>query len=163
MNNRENTLSFLDKLNIKYKIMEHKVCLTMKDLENEGVTQLGNVYKNFFLRNAKGNKHFVVSMPENKTVNIQDIAKKIESTRLSFGSDDRLLKHLKIEKGQVGPLSVINNDEKTVEFIFDNDIKNEVCLGIHPNDNTATVFMSFEELKKVFDELKVDMKFIQID
>ena len=102
-------------------------------------------------------------MPENKTVNIQDIAKKIESTRLSFGSDDRLLKHLKIEKGQVGPLSVINNDEKTVEFIFDNDIKNEVCLGIHPNDNTATVFMSFEELKKVFDELKVDMKFIQID
>ena len=93
MNNRENTLSFLDKLNIKYKIMEHKVCLTMKDLENEGVTQLGNVYKNFFLRNAKGNKHFVVSMPENKTVNIQDIAKKIESTRLSFGSDDRLLKH----------------------------------------------------------------------
>lgn len=162
MENKEKTLAFLDELNIKYEKVEHKICYTMEDLENEGVTKFGNVYKNFFLRNAKGNKHFVVSMPENKTTNIQDIAKQIGSTRLSFGSDDRLKTHLKIEKGQVGPLSVINNEEKTVDFIFDKDVKNETKLGIHPNDNTMTIFLSYEDLVKVFKKLGVEMQFVEV-
>lgn len=162
MGNREKTLAFLEELGIKYEKVEHKVCYTMEDLDNEGVTKFGNVYKNFFLRNAKGNKHFVVSMPEHKKTNIQDIAKQIGSTRLSFGSDDRLQTHLKIEKGQVGPLSAINNEEKSVDFIFDKDVKYEEKLGIHPNDNTMTIFISYADLVKVFEKLGVEMQFVEI-
>lgn len=162
MTNKEKTLKFLDDIGIKYDKIEHNICYTMKDLEEEGVTKHGNIYKNFFLRNAKGNKHYVISMNEFKNINIQDIAKKIGSTRLSFASDERLKEHLKIEKGQVGPLSVINNPEKTVEFFFDSDIINEKKLGIHPNDNSATIFLEFDELKKVFVNLNIEFNLIEI-
>ena len=149
MNNREKTLKFLADMGIEYRIIEHEVCHTIEDMESAGITDHGNVYKNFFVRDAKGNRHFVITIPKDKNVDIQKIAKQIGSTRLSFGSEDCLMKHLQIVPGQVGPLAAINNPENTVEFIFDKDIKNEKQLGIHPNDNTATIFLDFADVLKV--------------
>ncbi len=149
MNNREKTLKFLDDMGIQYKLVEHEVCHTIEDMEVAGITEHGNVYKNFFVRDAKGNRHFVITIPKDKNVDVQAIAKQIGSTRLSFGSEDRLMKHLQIVPGQVGPLAAINNPDNTVEFIFDKDIKSEKLLGIHPNDNTATLFIDFNDVLKV--------------
>lgn len=149
MENKEKTLKYLDSMGITYKMVEHPVCHTIEDMEKEGITAHGEVYKNFFVRDAKGTRHFVITVPKDKTVDVQAIAKQIGSTRLSFGSEDRLMKHLKIVPGQVGPLAAINNPDNTVEFIFDKDIKKEKNLGIHPNDNTATIFLSFEDVLKV--------------
>ncbi len=149
MNHKEKTLQALDALNIRYELLEHEVCLTVEDMEKAGITNHGNVYKNFFVRDAKGTRHFVISMPKDKTADIQAIAKQIGSTRLSFGSEDRLMKHLRLVPGQVGPLAALNNPEHTVEFIFDKDAKSETKMGVHPNDNTCTVFLSFEDILKV--------------
>lgn len=149
MNNKEKTLKFLDDMGIQYKMVEHEVCHTIEDMEEAGITAHGNVYKNFFVRDAKGKRHFVISVPKDKEVDIQGIAKQIGSTRLSFGSEDRLMKHLELVPGQVGPLAAINNPSNSVEFIFDKDIKNEKELGIHPNDNTATIFLDFADVLKV--------------
>lgn len=162
MTNKEKTLKVLNDLGISYQLIEHNICKTMQDLVDEGVTSHGKVYKNLFLRNAKGNQHFVLSLDVDKEINIQDVAKMIGSTRLSFGSDERLDKHLKLVQGQVGPLSVINNEENTVMYIIDSDIKNEDVVGFHPNDNAATVFISFESLKKVFDYLGREITTIKL-
>ena len=135
MDNKELTLKTLQDMGLKYEIIEHEIVHTIEDMEAAGITQKCDVCKNFFLRDAKGKRHFVVTLPKDKQINIQDIAKQIGSTRLSFGSDERLSTHLKLVAGQVGPLSVINNPEKT--------------LGIHPNDNSATLVMDFDEILKV--------------
>ena len=44
---------------------------------------------------------------------------------------------------------MINNPEKTVEYVFDKDLKDAKNLGIHPNDNSATLIMDFDEILKV--------------
>ncbi|MDO5096798.1 MAG: prolyl-tRNA synthetase associated domain-containing protein [Peptostreptococcaceae bacterium] len=164
MENREKTLKFLDSMGISYKMVEHPVCHTIEDMEEAGITAHGNVYKNFFVRDAKGKRHFVITVPKDKSVDVQAIAKQIGSTRLSFGSEDRLMKHLQIVPGQVGPLAAINNPDNTVEFIFDKDIKNEKNLGIHPNDNTATLFLSFDDVLKVLKKTghDFDIQYISI-
>lgn len=149
MENKEKTLKFLKDMAISYDIVEHEVCHTIQDMEEAGITQHGNVYKNFFLRDAKGKRHFVVSIPKDKDVDVQSIAKQIGSTRLSFGSEDRLLKHLNLLPGQVGPLAAINDPVNAVEFIFDRDVKGEERLGVHPNDNRATIFLKFEDVLKI--------------
>lgn len=164
MNNKEKTLKFLDDMGIPYKLIEHDVCVTVQDMEDAGITNHGNVYKNFFVRDAKGKRHFVISVPKDKEVDVQGIAKQIGSTRLSFGSEDRLMKHLSLVPGQVGPLAAINDPAHAVEFIFDQDIKNETNLGIHPSDNTATIFMSFADLLKVLKKTghDFDIQYVKI-
>ena len=69
MNNREKTLKFLADMGIEYRIIEHEVCHTIEDMESAGITDHGNVYKNFFVRDAKGNRHFVITIPKDKNVN----------------------------------------------------------------------------------------------
>lgn len=149
MENKEMTLKALDEIGAKYEIIEHDVVHTIEDMEAAGITDKCDVCKNFFLRDAKGKRHFVVTLPKDKQINIQDIAKQIGSTRLSFGSDERLATHLKLVTGQVGPLSAINNPEKTVEFVFDKELQGSKNLGVHPNDNSATLVIDFEDILKV--------------
>ena len=74
------------------------------------------------------------------------------------------MKHLSLVPGQVGPLAAINDPSHAVEFIFDQDIKNETNLGIHPSDNTATIFMSFADLLKVLKKTghDFDIQYVKI-
>lgn len=164
MENKEKTLKFLDDMGITYDIIEHPVCHTIEDMEVAGITKHGNVYKNFFVRDAKGKRHFVISVPKDKEVDIQAIAKQIGSTRLSFGSEERLATQLSLVPGQVGPLAAINNPSNSVEFIFDQDVKNEERLGVHPNDNTATVFLRFADVLKVLKKTghDFDIQYVKI-
>lgn len=149
MENKELTIKTIEEMGIKFEIIEHDLVHTIAEMEERGITDKCDVCKNFFLRDAKGKRHFVVTLPKDKEIHVQDIAKEIGSTRLSFGSEERLATHLKLVPGQVGPLSAILNPENTVEFVFDKSLIGKSNLGVHPNENTATLIMSFEDIKKV--------------
>lgn len=149
MDNKNFTIKELNDLGVNYTIIEHELVHTIAEMEEMGITEKCNVCKNFFLRDAKGKRHFVVTLPKDKEIHVQDIAKEIGSTRLSFGSKERLETHLKLIPGQVGPLSALLNPQNTVEYVFDKALIGQNDLGIHPNENTATLIMSFEDIKKV--------------
>lgn len=71
---------------------------------------------------------------------------------MSFVSEERLFEYLHLQKGEVTPLGIINDAAALVEVILDNDLVGRNKLGFHPNDNTATVWISFDALKKVIEK-----------
>jgi len=145
-------LDLLDSKNIKYEIVEHEEVHTIEDMEKLGLLEKGYVCKNLFLRNAKGNMHFVVSCHHSKPLKLDEVAEAIGSTKLSFGSDERLDKYLKLANGYVSPFGVINDESQSVIFVFDKEMKNIDNLGFHPNTNKATVFISYKDIKKIIEE-----------
>lgn len=155
-------LTLLDEKNIKYELVEHEEVHTIEDMKELGLLDKGYVCKNLFLRNANGKMHFVLSCHHEKEVNVQEIAKKIGSTRLSFGSEERLDKYLKLKNGYVSPFGVINDESKSVIFIFDKEIQNEQKVGFHPNTNKATIYLSFKDVKKIIEEHGNDVVFIKL-
>lgn len=155
-------LEILNSKNIKYELIEHEEVHTIEDMKKLGLLDKGYVCKNLFLRNANGKMHFVLSCHNSKEVQVQDIAKKIGSTRLSFGSAERLDKYLKLENGYVSPFGVINDDSKSVIFIFDKEIQNEKKVGFHPNTNKATIYLEFKDVKKIIEEHGNDVIFIKL-
>ena len=155
-------LALLDEKNIKYELVEHEEVHTIEDMKELGLLDKGYVCKNLFLRNANGKMHFVLSCHHEKEVNVQEIAKKIGSTRLSFGSEERLEKYLKLKNGYVSPFGVINDESKSVIFIFDKEIQNEQKVGFHPNTNKATIYLSFKDVKKIIEEHGNDVVFIKL-
>ncbi len=155
-------LELLDSKNIKYELIEHEEVHTIEDMEKLGLLDKGYVCKNLFLRNANGKMHFVLSCHHNKDVQVQEVAKKLGTTRLSFGSAERLEKYLKLQNGYVSPFGVINDESKSVIFVFDREIQDNENVGFHPNTNKATVFLAFKEVKKIIEDHGNDVVFIRL-
>ena len=158
----KDVLELLDNKGIKYELVEHDEVHTIEDMEKIGLLDKGYVCKNLFLRNANGKMHFVLSCHHSKEVQVQEVAKKIGSTRLSFGSAERLEKYLKLENGYVSPFGVINDESKSVIFIFDKEIQDEKRVGFHPNTNTATIYLAFKDVKKIIEDHGNDVVFIRL-
>lgn len=160
---REKVLNKLNELNISYKEIEHIPVYTIEDMDNLGnIFENAKICKNLFVRDQKGKRHFLVVLPEEKRAPLSDIAEKIGSTKLSFASEERLMKYLKLEPGSVTPLSVINDEANEVEVIFDEDLKKEELLGVHPCVNTSTILLTPNELEKYIESNNNKLKYIKI-
>lgn len=74
---------------------------------------------------------------------------------------ERLAKHLGVSKGSVTPLAVLNDAGRAVEVLFDPDLRSAGRVGVHPNDNTATLLMRFDDLLRVVREHGNTVGFLQ--
>lgn len=160
---KEKVLEKLKELNISYEEVEHVPVYTIEDMD-----ALGNIFKdakickNLFLRDQKGKNHFLVVLPEEKRAPLAEISEKIGTTKLSFASEERLMKYLKLIPGAVTPLSVINDETNSVKVVIDNDLKNENLLGVHPCINTSTILMNPTDLEKYIKSVNNEIKYIDI-
>ncbi len=164
MTAEEKVLNALDELKIEYKIIHHEPVHTIEDMDALGIFTDGEVCKNLFLRNANGKTHYVVSMMKNKHPDIQnDIRGQLGCSRLSFGSDERLMKHLGLLPGAVSPFGIINDDDADVNVVLDSDLKTyDGLIGFHPNDNSAFLWLKFSDLMKFIKSRGNDVYFINI-
>lgn len=64
---------------------------------------------------------------------------------LSFASAEELSSVMRLIPGAVTPLGILNDTERRVRFYLDSEFK-ENKIGVHPNDNTATVWMQADDL-----------------
>ncbi len=151
-----------EKLGINYKRVDHPAVYTMEEMDSLGIFNRGVVGKNLFLRDNKGHRHFLIFVFGDKHVNLESVQNELGIKHVSFGSAERLDKYLGLTKGSVSPLGAINDTEAAVEFIIDNEFKNYPCIGVHPNQNTSTVWLSFEDLIKVIKENGNKIDFINI-
>lgn len=158
--NKENLLKMLDEMNIKYEIYTHSPMFTIEDSLEMNIPE--GLVKNLFLRNDNGKKHYLVTICKEKNADLKQVRSEIGSSRLSFASEERLNKHLKLKKGSVTPLGVINDSENAVEVFFDEDMKNIEKIGVHPLENTATIFLSLDDLIKFINHTGHTVKFIKI-
>ena len=157
-------LEKLKELNIDFKLVEHEAVYTMEEIDNLGKDFFEGAQncKNLFVRDQKGKKHFLIVISEAKRANLSEIAEKIGSTKLSFASEERLMKYLKLTPGAVSPLAVINDENSEVEVVLDEDLKKEEKLAVHPNINTATVILKPEDLEKYILSCNNKVKYISM-
>ena len=160
---RDTVINKLHELNITYKEVTHTPVYTIEDMDNLGnVFEGAKICKNLFVRDQKGKRHFLIVVPEEKRVPLSEVTTKIGSTKLSFASEERLMKYLKLTPGAVTPLAVINDEANEVEVVMDESLKNEELLGVHPCVNTATVLIKPQELERYITEAGNKIKYINV-
>lgn len=145
MNKKECVYQWLQENRIDYKVVEHEALYTMEDMSQVDLEQYGRVCKNLFLRDEKGRRHFLVVVRQEKTADLKALGLQL-GARLSFASEERLGKYLNLTKGSVTPLGVLFDEDKQVEILIDEDFAAEHSIGVHPCDNTASVFLAFDDL-----------------
>lgn len=59
---------------------------------------------------------------------------------------------LKLTPGSVTPLGLLNDTEHKVKFFLDKDfLEKPELIGIHPNENTATVWLKTADLVRLIE------------
>lgn len=144
----------LEKMGISYRKEEHIAVFSAEDNEKCGLDIWDGykVSKNLFLRNAKGDKHYLVVTTIDKKADLKLLAEEIGSTRLSFASEQRLDRYLKVKPGSISSFCVLNDEERAVTVVFDEELKDEKHFALHPNENTATVFIDFADIERLVKE-----------
>lgn len=134
------------KLNIKYEQIEHPAVFTVEEAKDIVYKIDGIGCKNIFLSNNK-EEYYLVILKDDKRANIKEITKIINSSRLSFASEEKLKEILGLERGSVTPFGIINDKDNKVTLLIDSELQNKKLL-FHPNRNTATVSITFSDLIK---------------
>ena len=140
----------LDALGIRYERHEHPPVFTAEEAAVHWGPLHGTEIKNLFLRNKKGNNHYLVILEVSKAADLKQIVKLVGDDRLSFGSPERLMHELGLTPGSVSPFGLINDADGSVRVLVDADLRGKERLIFHPNINSASVVISWADLEKFF-------------
>ena len=155
-------LGVLKELNIEYELQEHKAVYTVDDLQDVFMEMEGIGCKNLFLKDAKKNL-FLYTLPDNKRADLKTLPEKINSKRLSFANENDLQEYLGLIPGSVTPLGMLNDKEMKVKLFIDKEfIESSGKIGVHPNDNTATVWLKIEDLINIIKEHGNEVEIVEI-
>ena len=123
---------------------------------------MNQVVKNLFIRDDKKRNYYIIVMRNDKSANLKELRQKMGSKPLTFASEEDLYKYLKLHKGEVSPFGALNDTERKVVIVIDKDLKHYAFIGVHPNDNTATVFLPLDDLVKLFDAKGHEVLFLDL-
>ncbi|HSO20308.1 MAG TPA: prolyl-tRNA synthetase associated domain-containing protein [Desulfosarcina sp.] len=143
--------SFLDKHQIAYERHDHPPVFTCEDV-NRLVPELpGCKTKNLFICDNKGRQHFLVTVPDEKSVDLKSLGEALAVKKLRFASADRLQKHLNLEPGSVTILGVMNDRAGSVNVVVDKAVWEADALQCHPLVNTATLVIRLDHVRRFLD------------
>ena len=150
---KQDIYNYLNEKNIWYKIDEHEAVYNMEELSNIELSYPGYDAKNLFVRDDKKANYYLITVKGEKRVDLKEFKEKYQTRRLSFASSEDLMSILELIPGSVTPLGLLNDKDLKVTFYLDKDFENgERIIGVHPNDNTATVWLKIDDLINIVKE-----------
>jgi Ala-tRNA(Pro) deacylase len=162
MNKRAGVLSYLNDRNIPYDLYEHPSVPTVeealpywKDIDSAHC-------KNLFFRNHKGNRHFLVILDHRRQLNIKDLEQKLKQGKISFASPKRMERYLGLGAGSVSAFGIINDHENHVHLFIDEALQSSARISFHPNENNATLVISFASFLRFLESSGNSYEFIAL-
>lgn len=145
--NKQEIYDFIKSRNIWYEVTEHEAVFNMEDLSKVEVLYPEYDAKNLFVRDDKKRNYYLITVKGNKRVDLKKFRTNNGTRPLSFASEQDLMNILNLIAGSVTPLGLLNDKELKVTFYLDKDfLKDKQIIGIHPNDNTATLWLKVTDL-----------------
>ena len=150
---KQQIYDYLQENSIWHEITEHKAVYNMAELAEVPCPYPEADAKNLFVRDDKKQNYYLITVKGEKRVNLKAFRKAQGTRNLSFASAEDLLTRLALIPGAVTPLGVLNDETRSVQVFLDQDFLQEPGLvGVHPNENTATVWLKTEDLIRIIRE-----------
>ena len=160
---KEQTYDYLTNHKINYETTEHEAVFNMEELGRVDVPYPGRDAKNLFVRDDKKQNYYMITVKGTKRVDLKQFKKDRGTRHLSFASADDLQDKLHLIPGAVTPLGLLNDDTKQIQLFLDEDfLKDGGIIGIHPCDNTATVWLQTKDLINLIKDHGNPVETIQI-
>lgn len=143
----------LKRMGIPFDYYEHPEAPTIEIAaqfyRGEGTT----LCKNLFFRNHKGNRHYLVIMDSRHPMDIHDMEHRLHQGKLSFASEQRMMRYLGVRPGSVSLFTLVNDAEHEVTLFIDRNLLAATKVSFHPNDNHASLVISVADMMKFVKEI----------
>jgi Ala-tRNA(Pro) deacylase len=141
---------FLDNLGIEYHRVDHDHAETMEACNEIDKVLDVVMCKNLFLCNRQKTVFYLLMMPGDKPFKTRELSSQINSARLSFAGEDKMLEFLDIKPGAVSVMGLMNDKENNVNLLVDEDVLNAEYVGCHPCVNTSSLKIKTEDVFEKF-------------
>ena len=159
--NKEETYRYLTEHGVAYEITEHAAVFNMEELDAVRLPYPEWDAKNLFVRDDKKRNYYLITVKGDKRVDLKEFRKQHGLRNLTFASAEDLLAYMGLTPGSVTPLGLLNDPEHRVRFYLDGAFAGN-RVGVHPNDNTATVWMQADDLVWLVRENGNEMEFVEL-
>lgn len=140
---------FLDRLNVSYHRVDHEPAMTMEHCQAINEVLGAVICKNLLLCNRQKTSFYLLMMPDDKPFKTKELSSQINSARLSFADGETMEAYLDITPGSLSVLGLMNDAEKKVQLLIDEDILKDEAVGVHPCINTSSLRLSVKDLTDV--------------
>lgn len=154
---------FLDELGIEYWRIDHEAAFTMEVCSEIDRVLDATICKNLFLCNRQKTAFYLLMIPGDKVFKTKELSAQIGSSRLSFADADDMLKYLDVEPGSVSFLGLMNDKEKNVQLLVDEDVLCGEWVGMHPCVNTSSLKIRTSDVfGKILEALGREMRTVKL-
>lgn len=154
MERREIVESYLSMIGVDYECYEHPEAPTIEIAKEYWSKLPPSLHcKNIFLRNHKGNRHYLVIFDCSQSLAIRDLEQRLGQGKLSFASEERMERYLGLKPGSVSPFGLINDIENHTYLFADKSILEADYVSFHPNDNRYSLRITKDNLLKYLDSI----------
>lgn len=155
---KESLKQWLAEHDIQYILHTHPAVFTVPEAKIHCGHISGTHCKNLFLKNKRDGQLYLVTIPSEKRLDLNQFRKMIGASKVRFAEPEVLSELLGITAGAVSPIGLVNDTEDKVIFMVDEEIWNakEVCC--HPNVNTETLQLLGSEFRKLIKATKTTME-----
>ena len=141
---------YLDNLNISYDRVDHAPADNMEVCREIDKTLGATICKNLFLCNRQQTVFYLLMMPDDKPFKTKELSSQINSSRLSFATPAHMLEYLDIEPGSVSIMGLMNDKDRIVNLLVDEDVLKDDYVGCHPCVNTSSLRIRTDDLFRVY-------------
>ena len=146
---------FLDSLGVEYDRVDHDVAMTMEDCAEIDKVLGSDTCKNLFLCNRQQTDFYLLLMPASKPFKTKDISAQLGTARLSFASEEQMVKYLGVTPGSATVLGLVNDTDREVTLVIDEDVLKGESIGCHPCMNTSSIKIKTSDMiQKVIPAMK---------
>ncbi|MBQ8535347.1 MAG: prolyl-tRNA synthetase associated domain-containing protein [Bacilli bacterium] len=161
--NKQEIYELLKGKNIWHEITEHEEVYNMEDLSALELPYPEYDAKNIFVRDEKKINYYLITVKSEKRVDLKEFRRTYGTKNLSFAKEEDLMNLLGLKPGSVSPLGLLNDKEGKVQFYLDKEFtEKDALIGVHPNENTATLWLKTEDLIKLIEDNNHHVNVIEI-
>ena len=161
--NKQEIYALLSARNIWHEVTEHKAVYNMAEVAEIHLPYPEADAKNLFIRDDKKRNYYLITVKGNKRVDLKAFRQQNDTRPLTFASEQDLMDMLGLIPGAVTPLGLLNDRVHKVTFWLDQSfLEGSGLIGVHPNDNTATVWLKAKDLAGIIQEHGNELYLVQI-
>ena len=161
MLSKEQTCEALRTMGIEFERVDHPAVCNMAEMAKIDLPHPEAEAKNLFLRDDRREHFFLLTVRGDRRVDLKEFRRARQTRPLRFASEEELSSLLGLIPGAVTPLGVLNDAEHRVKFFLDRAFAGGL-VGVHPNDNTATLWLRAEDLIRVVRDHGNEIEYIDL-
>ena len=154
---------FLDSLGVRYQRIDHEAAMTMEACAAIDEALQATICKNLLLCNRQCTDFYLLMIAGEKQFKTSVLSKQIGSSRLSFAGPEYMEQFLDITPGSLSVLGLMNDKDRRVRLLIDEDILKGEYFGCHPCINTSSLRLRTADLtEKILPALDREPRMVQL-